>query len=70
MQYCSNAGAHSTIKEEASSCNGQFSAQKNVGKGVWGWQGLRHGKGGFCCLADVNFLSGEKGGFLVQKGVF
>ena len=56
MQYRSNAGAHGTIKEEASSCNGQFSPPKNVGKGVRGWQGLRHGKGGLSCLADVNFF--------------
>ena len=56
MQYCSNAGAHGTIKEEASSYNGQFLPQKNVGKGVRGWQCLRHGKGDFSCLADVNFF--------------
>ena len=68
MQYCSNAGAHGTIREGASSCNGQFSPPKNVGKDVRGWQGLRHGKRAFSCLADVNFLSGDKGGFLVQKG--
>ena len=59
MQYRSNVGAHGTIKEEAaSSCKGQFSPPKNVGKGVRGWQGLRHGKGGFSCLADVNFFKG------------
>ena len=69
-QY-SNAGAHGAIKEEASSCNGQFSRQKNVGKSVRVWQGLRHGKGGFSCLADVNFFMWLKGVFfLVQKGVF
>ena len=30
MQYCSNAGAHGTIKEEASSYNGQFSTLVRV----------------------------------------
>ena len=58
MQYCSNAGTHNTIKEEAT--------KQKVGKGVRGWQGLRHGKGG---LAD--FLKVAKsGGFLVQKFCF
>ena len=70
MQYCSNAGAHGTIKEEASSCNGQFSPPKNVGKGVRGWQGLRHGKGGFSSLADVSFFVVKRGVFLAQKGRF
>ena len=70
MQHRSNVGAHGAIKEEASSCNGHFSPPKNVGKGVQGWQGLRHGKGGLPCLADVNFLSGEKGGFFWYKRGF
>ena len=59
MQYRSNVGAHGTITEEASSCNGQLSPPKNVGKGVRGWQGWRHGKGGFPYLVDVNLLSGQ-----------
>ena len=71
MQHCSNVGAHGTIKEEASSCIGQFPTPKNVGKGVRGWQGVRHGKRGFLLFGGRKFFqSGEKGFFLVQKGGF
>ena len=69
MQYCSNAGTHNTIKEEASSCNGHFSTPQKVGKGVRGWQGLRHGKRGFSCLADFSKVA-KSGVFLVQKFCF
>ena len=73
LQYCSNAGAHRTVKEGTTSCNGQLSPPRPLDRGVWAGDTVRAHSTfwrtySFYEVKEGVFLA-QKGNFLVQSGV-